>query len=467
MLSGERDPAARIWFTGTFFYALVATVFTASPLLPAWVVGPVNSGLSVISVLCLTEALRRELYTSSPPLNVYGSILLFDVVLMALALWGERLQTDGITIHLLVISCVEIWVLWLILKVIHQTKSKALWIVFSVLLLFLLSNLWRVFGYVINNQSPLLNTKSAQTYFALILNYCSVVFYCYGYWGFVVEKNRLRAITSTENAVRAREEKREIKERAEHAATLFRKQADFDNRLSQVERQARSAAITATIAHEINQPLAAIAINVSEAQRLLALNIESERLPILMGRIEYDQKRISDLVSRIRNMFSDLPVQMKMNNIDETIISFVQIFAKNHPIISISTNLRADINFLFSRSEIEHVLQNLFQNSYESLMTVESDEKCIKISSWHDKEKVYIAIEDNGPGVDDRMKDKLFNFLESSKTDGMGLGLWLSQFIVERHGGNLVHLERTEGGAQFVLTLPLSDGDLTSSATRS
>lgn len=455
MLSGETNPAARIWFTGTTFYALVATIFIFGASLPVFLTGPVNSALSVISVLCLFEAMRREISDRPPPYWLYAAIVVADVVIMTAALLLQQGRTYGVALHLTIISLIECAILVLIIHVHRRERSRALWLIFSVLSLFILSNMTRVFQFAVTGHMSTLLDFSVQSNAAIIINFCSVVFYCYGYWGFVVEKNRRQKIRALEAASAAREDAADAHYREQLAATLHEQKTAFLDRLTRVERQSRSAALAASIAHEINQPLAAMAINVAEARRIIEADEAHHSLQRFIERIEFDQVRIAGIIARLRSMFSEVPLQPQASNLDDVVRNVVTVSDHlHHPDIKLVLKLNAPEPFYFSSSEIEHVLNNLLRNAQEAVLASSSEDKAIIVETWVSEDRVHLSVSDNGDGISPDIRPKLFNLMESTKRDGMGLGLWLSRFIVERHGGTLRHDDTPSSGARFVFELP-------------
>ena len=97
---------------------------------------------------------------------------------------------------------------------------------------------------------------------------------------------------------------------------------------------------------------------------------------------------------------------------------------------------------------------NLLDNALDAVTHVETGQRWIRVNTWREPGWLCIAVTDNGPGVPPHLREHIFDLSESSKEQGLGLGLWLSRYIVERHGGRLWLDARQDTGTRFVLQLP-------------
>ena len=122
--------------------------------------------------------------------------------------------------------------------------------------------------------------------------------------------------------------------------------------------------------------------------------------------------------------------------------------------VTIELQLNSPTPFPFTTGEMEHVLMNLLDNALQALHQMPEGNGHITVKTWHEPGWIGLSVTDNGPGVPAHLQDSLFELSETSKPDGMGLGLWLARYLVDRHGGllRLVTLEAT--GACFELKLP-------------
>ncbi|MFY9185110.1 MAG: histidine kinase dimerization/phospho-acceptor domain-containing protein [Limnohabitans sp.] len=284
-------------------YSVVVSLFVFSPHFPLWVRGPLISGLSGLSVLLLLESLRSELSNTPSPWARYSFLALSWFLLIWLVFQFPRGESVGRALHLVLISGLEFYLVWVANRVRHLHQSRAIWILMFTISAFAFSNLSRVLEYLMRGEFSLLQDFTLPGRFALVMNYLSAIFYCYGYWGFVVEKSQNLMVKATEQAVLAREREK----------------------LAQVGKLAQSGALSASIAHEVNQPLAAIQLNAEEAQRMAREGEASEALLVLLSRIEQDNRRAAQVVQRIRAMFRQDSPKHEPMVLDELVLRMVNV----------------------------------------------------------------------------------------------------------------------------------------------
>lgn len=434
MLKGQRDRNANIWFAGTALYSVVVSLFVFSPHFPLWVRGPLISGLSGLSVLLLLESLRSELSNTPSPWARYSFLALSWFLLIWLVFQFPRGESVGRALHLVLISGLEFYLVWVANRVRHLHQSRAIWILMFTISAFAFSNLSRVLEYLMRGEFSLLQDFTLPGRFALVMNYISAIFYCYGYWGFVVEKSQNLMVKATEQAVLAREREK----------------------LAQVGKLAQSGALSASIAHEVNQPLAAIQLNAEEAQRMAREGGASEDLLVLLSRIEQDNRRAAQVVQRIRAMFRQDSPKHEPMALDELVLRMVNVNRArlDRERIDLRLVLDAPQTFEFAAGELEHIVMNLLDNAMDSMRVVPAQERSLVLRTWREPGVVCLSVTDSGLGISEDRKVHLFELLQTTKEQGMGLGLWLSRYIAERHGGSIRLEEEAGPGACFVVRLP-------------
>lgn len=434
MLKGQRDRNANIWFAGTALYSVVVSLFVFSPHFPLWVRGPLISGLSGLSVLLLLESLRSELSNTPSPWARYSFLALSWFLLIWLVFQFPRGESVGRALHLVLISGLEFYLVWVANRVRHLHQSRAIWILMFTISAFAFSNLSRVLEYLMRGEFSLLQDFTLPGRFALVMNYLSAIFYCYGYWGFVVEKSQNLMVKATEQAVLAREREK----------------------LAQVGKLAQSGALSASIAHEVNQPLAAIQLNAEEAQRMAREGEASEALLVLLSRIEQDNRRAAQVVQRIRAMFRQDSPKHEPMVLDELVLRMVNVNRArlDRERIDLRLVLDAPQTFEFAAGELEHIVMNLLDNAMDSMRVVPAQERSLVLRTWREPGVVCLSVTDSGLGISEDRKVHLFELLQTTKEQGMGLGLWLSRYIAERHGGSIRLEEEAGPGACFVVRFP-------------
>ena len=245
---------------------------------------------------------------------------------------------------------------------------------------------------------------------------------------------------------------------AELASARDRERAE-QSELASVARLTTMGVMTASIAHEIKQPLAAIVVNANAAQRWLSRATPDlvEALSAL-NKIVEGGHRASDVIDSVRAMFkkdgSDKD-QIDVNEIIENILTFVQSRIQKEG-ISVRTGLIRDIpRVLAGRTQLQQVFMNLILNAVEAMKGVTDRERLLVIeSAIHDPASVLITVKDSGAGIDPENLDRIFDAFFTTKSEGMGIGLSICRSIVEGYGGRIWASNGESHGSVFHVILP-------------
>jgi len=241
---------------------------------------------------------------------------------------------------------------------------------------------------------------------------------------------------------------------------LLTERENLISSLLKANKTAASEALSASIAHELNQPISATLLN---AQFLTMLQdagkLDQKTSADVIRQIEFDAKRSGAIIGTLRSIFTNDVVESESLNVAELIHSSTQIYKAEllSNKIQLSLNLDGDISIIAHKGQMLQVLLNLINNAIQSLNGEVGKSKKITISSYIEGGYCTIDVEDTGPGVGDDVKSQLFELLSGSKSDGMGLGLWLCSHILGRHAGKISYSDvGEEGGARFTITLPIA-----------
>jgi signal transduction histidine kinase len=218
--------------------------------------------------------------------------------------------------------------------------------------------------------------------------------------------------------------------------------------------------LMASIAHEVNQPLAAIVTNGNACVRWLAgdpPNLEEVRQAV--GRMIRDGHRASDVIQRIRALVQHTPPQQDWLDVNDMIQEVIALTRSevHRQRISLQTQLAADLpRVRGDRVQLQQVLLNLLMNGIEALSGVNDRARELRISSGtHASHGMVVTVQDSGIGIDPEHVDRLFNAFFTTKPSGMGLGLAISRSIIEAHDGRLWASPNAGPGATFQFILPL------------
>ena len=252
----------------------------------------------------------------------------------------------------------------------------------------------------------------------------------------------------------------EIGERQRAQEALQKAQAE----LAHVSRLMTLGELTASISHEVNQPIAAVVTNGQVCLRLLAFETpRPDDLRTTVERIVRDANRASEVIQRIRALAKRSEPQMASLDINEVVreaILLVQREVLSHG-VSLRTELASALpTVLGDRVQLQQVVINLLMNGVEAMAPITDQPREILIrSELHETGEVLVAVLDTGIGIDSETAEKLFSAFFTTKPSGMGMGLSISRSIIRAHGGRLWVSPNPDHGAAFQFTVPITGQD--------
>lgn len=249
------------------------------------------------------------------------------------------------------------------------------------------------------------------------------------------------------------------------ANALARKQAELEAQrlrqdLAHIGRVSAMGELTASLAHELNQPLTAILSNAQAAQRLLAADVVNlDEIREILSDIVDDDKRAGDVIRRLRGLLrkGDLEfVSLDLNEIAGEVAWLMRndIVTRN---VTMSLELAADLpRVRGDRVQLQQVVLNLVLNGLEAMGGPHTGDRTLVIRTAQDgAAAVRLAVQDSGTGIDDASVERMFQPLHTTKAEGLGMGLAIARTIVEAHGGRLAAANNAHRGATFHFTLPV------------
>ncbi len=226
-----------------------------------------------------------------------------------------------------------------------------------------------------------------------------------------------------------------------------------------VSRLSAMGEMAAALAHELNQPLAAMMNYTQATRRMLSSNPSADpgRLTELMTKAVAQANRAGEIIRRLRSFVSHEDSEHKFSDINEIVadacaLAMVGDLSEG---VARSTAFAEDLPpVLMDRIQIQQVVVNLIRNSLDA--TIDQDERTITIATARGADgAVEVSVADNGPGLDKEIEERLFQPFNSSKMDGMGIGLSISRTIIDQHGGRIWATPGEGGGVIFSFTLPV------------
>ncbi len=227
--------------------------------------------------------------------------------------------------------------------------------------------------------------------------------------------------------------------------------------LAHVNRVTTMGELTASLAHEVNQPITAAATDANACLRWLTRDDpDLEEARAAASRIVKDAMRAADIIGRIRLFFTKSPPQRELVDINEVIREMVVLLRgeATRYAISVRTELAADLRQVVGdRVQLQQVMMNLMMNSADAMKNVDGTRELAITSQPADNEELLVSVSDTGIGLPPQA-DQIFKAFFTTKLHGTGMGLSISRSIVESHGGRLWASANSPRGASFYFTLP-------------
>lgn len=247
----------------------------------------------------------------------------------------------------------------------------------------------------------------------------------------------------------------DISERVKAQEALRTLQSEF----AHAARLSTLGELAASIAHEVNQPLAAIATNASAGIRWLdRAEPNLEEVKSLAARISEDARRAADIISRIRSMATRQTAEslpLHLTPVIEEAAAFLRHDMQAQG-VTLQLKLAKDLpQVIGDRTQLQQVVVNLAMNAAQAMAAVPPAQRRVVVSAQLEGERVAVSVDDDGPGIAPEHFDRLFESFFTTKESGMGIGLPICRTIVEAHGGRIRAENRDGGGARFAFTLPV------------
>jgi PAS domain S-box-containing protein len=229
--------------------------------------------------------------------------------------------------------------------------------------------------------------------------------------------------------------------------------------LARVVRATSLGELTASIAHEINQPLAAIVNNANASRRLLTTpEPDLEEVRQAVNDIAEAGTRAGEVISRVRALLKKTTPERNPLNINqvvhETLALIPGVVEKQHVLVEMDL-LPAPPPVLGDRVQLQQVLLNLIMNGIEAMHSSLDRPRVLMIRSDASEAQLEVAVQDSGPGIDPQQVPHIFDTFFSTKANGMGMGLSISRSIIEAHRGRLwASFDPAVNGATFHFSLP-------------
>ncbi len=250
----------------------------------------------------------------------------------------------------------------------------------------------------------------------------------------------------------------DVTERKRAGEALHQAQAE----LAHVNRVTTMGELTASLAHEVNQPIAAAVTDANTCLRWLTRDQpDAEEARAAAARVVKDATRAAEIINRVRLLFKKSAPEWELVDVNEVIPKTIVLLygeAARYD-ISVRADLAADLPHIIGDPvQLQQVIMNLIVNSIDAMKDVEGTREIVIRSQRTENEHVLVSVIDTGVGLPQQQASQIFNAFFTTKSDGTGLGLRISRSIVESHGGRLWAADNFPRGANFCFTLPSKVG---------
>lgn len=245
---------------------------------------------------------------------------------------------------------------------------------------------------------------------------------------------------------------RNLRERVQAEEALEKKLAQLDEQ----ERLSMLGELSASIAHEINQPLAAIANYSATARLLMRSGKGAQEIEPVLSRIEEQSQRAARVMRSVRALVRKDPIQDKPVELDRLLSELkphLELLTQGHD-IGLSTKCARDLRVRADPTLLEQVFLNLVRNSVQALMRKDQGPKRIAIEGFARDHQVCLEVRDNGPGVAAEAVAHIFDSFFTTRSEGLGVGLNFCRSVLERFGARIELASSGPEGACFLITFP-------------
>ena len=229
--------------------------------------------------------------------------------------------------------------------------------------------------------------------------------------------------------------------------------------LAHVNRFSTAGELTASIAHEINQPLGSILTNAETADAILkSPTPDIAELKDIVKDILQDDRRASEVIRRMRSLLTKAPFELKsldLNDVARETVEFLSALAVARKVELISLITPDALPILGDRIQLQQVILNLVVNAIDAMADMPSENRIISIRTSRVEDFAELSVSDPGSGIPEDKLKEVFEPFFTSKAEGMGMGLSIARTIIEAHHGLISARNQVHGGASFRIRLPL------------
>lgn len=280
---------------------------------------------------------------------------------------------------------------------------------------------------------------------AIFIFSAQIVFTVFRYFSYV----GLRATLLTEGGA-------EINRLNAPLADTFAEKNELLRGLISSNRAIGISALASSLAHQLSQPLTAIAFQAASTQRRVKDDVDQQDLARSLGEISTESEKLANLVSNLRRLFSQHrheAHEIDLQSITKQIIEFIEP-SLNTKQISLKTHFQSSPIVIADEIQIQQVLINLLNNAVEAIELAKPGERVISITITQEGTMASLSVQDTGTGIKPELQNQIFELYKTSKKTDLGVGLWLCKTIVELYHGTIAISNNNARGVTVTIQLP-------------
>jgi signal transduction histidine kinase len=218
------------------------------------------------------------------------------------------------------------------------------------------------------------------------------------------------------------------------------------------------SALASSLAHQLSQPLTAISLQADRSRREIAKSIDNPLLVSSLDEISVQSGKLAELVQNLRQLFSSRNYEFHSFSLHKACVEILEVVEPTlqSKKIALIQNLEADPQAYGDSIQIQQVLINVFNNAIDVMSNSNSQAKEIRLTITQNEKMAILRVQDTGTGIDATLLPSIFELYKTTKQGGLGVGLWLSKTIMERHQGSITASNGADGGAVFEIQIPLA-----------
>jgi len=286
-----------------------------------------------------------------------------------------------------------------------------------------------------------------------------------GFMQIFIDQSHRSKIAVQEQLAREQEHAALVLEHSQTLSSLLAEREEIIRQLTLSNKSAGMGALVASFAHELNQPLAATLLHAEliqaqvKATQSAGRTIDQQLLGTVASHIVSDTQRAGDIIRKLRALFRMSKGEFSKIDFKQLVLDVLDIVQGKSALekVRIVSTFDEGFRLMGDVTQLQQVVLNLVTNAMDAMRDIGHRERVLHIRGLVLPGHLALEVEDNGTGIALDKQAEVFSLFKSTKSEGMGVGLWLSQAIVESHGGTLTFASQPGQGTVFTLRLPSSD----------